>query len=123
MTSNVLIGVVLPAVLFAAVYFPAVTKLSMALVSPYDKADVRKRLFAATLDGIPVVVSWSLYWDSGAPVLLVLGAGYLLLRDSVRGQSLGKLLCGVVVISLDTGQPCTLKGSVWRNLIYDHHGA
>ena len=122
MTSNVL-GLVLPAVLFAALYFPTVTKLSIALVSPYVKADVRKRLFAATIDGVPVIISWFLYWNSGSLSFLVLGAGYLLLRDSVRGQSLGKLLLGVVVLSLETGRPCTLKHSVWRNVLFLIPGA
>ena len=40
-----------------------------------------------------------------------------MLRDSVRGQSLGKVLMGVVVISLDTGRPCGAKASVWRNVV------
>ena len=123
MTFNALLGFVLPAVLFAAVYFPAITQLSIALVSPYAKADVRKRLFAATRDGVPVITTWLLYWDSGSPLFLVIGAGYLLLRDSMRGQSLGKLLLGLVVISPETGRPCTLKGSVWRNVLFLIPGA
>jgi hypothetical protein len=123
MTSTAMLGLALPAVLFAAVYFPTITQLSIALVSPYAKADVRKRLFAATIDGIPVIITWLLYGDSGAPLLLVIGAGYLLLRDSMRGQSLGKLLLGLVVISLETGRPCTVKGSVWRNIVFLIPGA
>jgi uncharacterized RDD family membrane protein YckC len=123
MTSTAILGLALPAVLFAAVYFPAITQLSIALVSPYAKADVRKRLFAATIDGIPIIVTWLLYGDSGAGLFLVIGAGYLLLRDSMRGQSLGKLLLGLVVISLETGRPCTLKGSVWRNVLFLIPGA
>jgi uncharacterized RDD family membrane protein YckC len=123
MTSNATLGLVLPAVLFAAVYFPAVTQLSIALVSPYAKADVRKRLFAATIDGIPVIATWLLYWDSGSLLFPVIGAGYLLLRDSMGGQSLGKLLLGLAVISLETGRPCTLKGSVWRNILFLVPGA
>ena len=123
MTSNAMLGFVLPAVLFAAVYFPMVTQLSIALVSPYAKADVRKRLFAATMDGVPVITAWLLYWDSGSPVFPVIGAGYVLLRDSMRGQSVGKLLLGLVVISLETGRPCTLKASVWRNVVFLIPGA
>ena len=117
MTANAMLGFVLPAVLFGLVYFPAVTRLSIALVSPYAKADVRKRLFAATIDGLMVITTWFLYRNSGSPLFLVTGAGYLLLRDSVRGQSLGKFLVGVVVISLETGRPCMLKCSVWRNVL------
>jgi hypothetical protein len=61
MTSTAMLGLALPAVLFAAVYFPTITQLSIALVSPYAKADVRKRLFAATIDGIPVIITWLLF--------------------------------------------------------------
>jgi uncharacterized RDD family membrane protein YckC len=123
MTSTAMLGLALPAVLFAAVYFPTITQLSIALISPYAKADVRKRLFAATIDGIPVIITWLLFGDSGAPLFLIIGAGYLLLRDSMRGQSLGKLMLGLVVISLETGRPCTLKGSVWRNIVFLIPGA
>ena len=118
-----MLGIVLPALLFAAVYFPALTQLSIALVSPYAKADPRKRLFAATIDAIPVIATGFLYWDSRAPVLLVIGAGYVLLRDSMRGQSLGKLVLGLVVMNLEMGRPCTLKASVWRNVVFLIPGA
>ena len=118
-----MLGFVLPALLFAAVYFPTVTQLSVALVSPYVKADVRKRLFAATIDGIPVIVTWLLYQDSGFPLFLAIGAGFLLLRDSIRGQSPGKLLLGLVVINLETGRPCTPKDSVWRSAVFLVPGA
>ena len=118
-----MLGFVLPAVLFAAVYFPAITQLSIALVSPYAKADVRKRLFAATIDGVPVITTWLLYWNSGATLFLVVGAAYLLLRDSMQGRSLGKLFLGLVVINVETGRPCTMKGSVWRNLLFLIPGA
>ena len=52
---------ILPAVLFALVYFPIVTQLSRGLLSPYVKADVRKRLFAATIDGLMVVTACVFY--------------------------------------------------------------
>ena len=118
-----MLGFILPALLFAALYFPAVAKLSLALISPYAKADVPKRLLAATIDAVPVVMSWLLYRDSGSPVFLVIGAGYLVLRDSMRGQSLGKLLLGLTVINIETGQPCSLKSSVWRNVLFLIPGA
>jgi len=95
-----MIGLVLPAVLFAAVYFPTLTKLSTALVSPYAKADVLKRLFAATIDGVPVIAAGLLYWNAGSTGALVIGALYLLVKDGIRGQSLGKLWCSLVVINL-----------------------
>jgi uncharacterized RDD family membrane protein YckC len=119
----VLVGLVLSAALFAAVYFPTLTKLSIALVSPYAKADVRKRLAAAIIDGVPVIVSWLLYFSAGSTLLPLLGASYMLLRDGVRGQSLGKLWLGLVVMNLETGRPCTLKDSIWRNALFIIPGA
>ena len=121
MTRNVAIGLLVPALLFAGLYFPALAKLSIALVSPYGKADVRKRLFAAILDAIPIAATL-LSPDSG-PVLVLIAAAYMLLRDSVRGQSLGKLICGLVVVSVETGQPCGIRGSVWRNGVFLLPGA
>jgi hypothetical protein len=65
MTANAVFSIlVLPAVVFALAYFPAVTKLSRGLLSPYAKADVRKRLAAATIDGLLVTTSCFLSWKS-----------------------------------------------------------
>jgi uncharacterized RDD family membrane protein YckC len=108
---------VLPAVVFALAYFPLVTRLSRGLLSPYTKADVTKRLFAATLDALLVTTTGALYWSSQSVLFLVAGAAYLLLRDAVAGQSVGKFCLGLVVISLETGRPSTLTGSIRRNLL------
>ena len=124
MTADLTLGyLVLPAVLFAVVYFPTLTKFSMALVSPYAKADVMKRLFAATIDGIAVITTGYFYASTRFAFVLVVGALYLLLRDSVRGQSLGKFFMGLVVINVETGRPCTLRDSVWRNAMLVIPGA
>ena len=118
MSVSTLFGTfILPAIVFALVYFPIVTQLSRGLLSPYAKADVRRRLFAATIDGLMVVMSCLLYWTSDFVLYLAAGAAYLLFRDAIRGQSVGKFLLGVVVISLETGRPCSLAGSVRRNLL------
>jgi hypothetical protein len=108
---------VLPAVVFGLLYFPIVTQLSRGLVSPYAKADVRRRLFAATVDGLLVVTTCLLYRNSGVLLYLAAGAAYLLLRDAIKGQSIGKCLFGLVVISLETGRVSSLAGSVRRNLL------
>jgi hypothetical protein len=47
--------------MFTAVYFPAIDKLSRSLVSPYTKADVRRRFFADTTDALLVVTAWFAY--------------------------------------------------------------
>lgn len=118
MKANVLFGMfVLPAIVFAVAYFPAVTQLSRGLVSPYAKADVRKRMNAAAIDGLLVVTGCISYRNSGFVLYLVAGAAYLLLRDSLAGQSVGKFLSGLVVISLETGDRATLSGSVRRNAL------
>jgi uncharacterized RDD family membrane protein YckC len=108
---------VLPAVVFGLLYFPIVTQLSRGLVSPYAKADVRRRLFAATVDGLLVVTTCLLYRNSGVLLYLAAGAAYLLLRDAIKGQSIGKCLFGLVVISLETGRVSSLAGSIRRNLL------
>ncbi len=108
---------ILPAIVFALVYSAIVTHLSRGLLSPYAKADVRRRLYAATIDGLVVVTSCLLYWTSEFVLYLAAGAAYLLFRDAIRGQSVGKFLLGLVVISLENGRPSSLAGSVRRNLL------
>jgi hypothetical protein len=46
------------------------------------------------------------------------GALYLLLRDATAGRSVGKFLCGLVVINLETGRPCEKRASINRNLLH-----
>ena len=107
----------LPAVAFALAYSSIVTHFSRGLVSPYTKADVRKRFSAAFVDAL-VVTTLSLgYWTGGSPLYLAFSAGYLLLRDAVGGRSIGKLLFGLVVISMKTGRPSSFAGSVERNFL------
>ena len=48
----------------------------------------------------------------------VIGGFYLVLRDALQGRSLGKLLFGLLVISLRTGQPATWRDSIRRNFLF-----
>jgi len=124
MDSNVLAGVfVFPAVAFAVAYFPMVSKLSRGLASPYAKADISRRLSAATIDGLIVISLGLLYWTEGSLLAVAAGAAYVLLRDCVNGQSIGKFLVGLVVISLETGRPSSFAGSIRRNLLFVLPGA
>jgi len=124
MSASTLFGTfILPAIVFALVYFPIVTHLSRGLLSPYAKADVRRRLYAATIDGLVVVTSCLLYWTSEFVLYLAAGAAYLLFRDAIRGQSVGKFLLGLVVINLQNGRPTSLARSVRRNLLLLLQGA
>jgi hypothetical protein len=123
-TRDLVLGFfVLPALAFALGYFPALNRLTVALVSPYARADVRKRLYAAAVDSLLVATTAVFSQILQSPWYLVAGALYLLLRDSVQGQSLGKLLFGLVVISLETGRPATIVSSVQRNLLFLLPGA
>ena len=124
MSANTILGIfILPALVFAVVYRPIVTHLSRGLLSGYAKADVKRRLSAATIDGLIVVMSCLLYWTSDFVLYLAAGATYLLFRDAIGGQSIGKFLLGLVVISLETGRPSSLTGSVRRNALLVLPGA
>lgn len=115
--TTVLGILVLPAVTFALAYTPIVTHLSRSLISPYAKADVRKRFSAALVDGLVVMTVSLGYWTGNSPLYLAIGAGYLLLRDAIGGRSIGKLLAGLVVISLETGRVSSVAASAKRNLL------
>ena len=123
MTPNLFFGgLVLPAVLFTLLYFPAM-KLSLVLVSPYAKANPRKRLWGSAVDSLLVTTCWLVYWNAGSVPFAIAAALYLLFRDSIGGQSIGKLLVGQVVVHVDTGQRCRVGGSIKRNLVLVLPGA
>ena len=124
MTREQFIGFfVLPPLAFLVGYFPVLNRMTVSLVSPYARADIRKRLCAAAVDSLLVATSVVFAQLLQSLWLLVAGSLYLLLRDSVQGQSLGKLLFGLVVITLETGRPATLASSVRRNLLFLLPGA
>jgi len=115
--------VVLSSALFAAIYVPAITRFSRSLASPYAKADVGRRLAAAAIDGLLVVTCVGLYTDLQSPMFLAGGAAYLLLRDAVGGQSVGKFLLSLTVIRLETGRPCNFARAAQRNAVFLIPGA
>lgn len=123
-SASVVLGVfVAPALIFAALYFPATTCLSRSLASSYPKADVRKRIYAAIVDGSLVATSvWALF-GLGSIAFGTVGVLYLLLRDAVGGQSLGKFCLGLTVVRIDTGRPAGLRASLERNLLFLLPGA
>lgn len=109
--------------LFALGYYPALTYFSLNIVSPYPTADLKKRAFAATIDALLLASCVLLYRYSEAPVFIVAGLGYLVERDALHGQSLGKFCLGLVVISVETGRPVGAAGSARRNLLFVVPGA
>ena len=118
MATLVLGFLVLPALSFALLYFPLLTRFSLTLVSPYPKAEVKRRLFAACLDASLFLTSLYFYQHSGSAWFVVAGAAYLLLRDAMYGRSIGKFFAGLAVVQLETNQPCSLAGSFRRNLVF-----
>lgn len=114
---------VLPAILLAVTYPMVVARFSTGLVSPYPKADVRRRFTAATIDALLCTTALSLFITLRSPAILVIGATYLLLRDAFGGQSVGKFFLSLVVVSVRTGQPCTIAGTVQRNFLLVVPGA
>jgi uncharacterized RDD family membrane protein YckC len=104
---------------FGIVYLPMLMRQQKAFVSPYAKADVRKRASAAIADGLLVATCVVLYGTQDSLLFVAIAGAYLLLRDAlfIPGQSIGKFLFGVRVISLDHGRPCTRMHSAQRNFI------
>ncbi len=124
MSTAALVGFVLaPALVFGMAYHPILARLTLALVSPYAKADVMKRVSAATVDGLLVAVTIVLYRSSDMLFYLLVGAAYLLLRDGISGRSVGKFCFGLVVIDLLTGRPCGRGASISRNALFLLPGA
>lgn len=119
MTVNAVVGfLVLPALSFALLYFPALRWLSPSLASPYPKVDARRRLLAGSVDSFLFITSLYFYVNSESVWFVVSGAVYLVLRDGIQGRSVGKFCFGLAVLSLETGRPCTLGGSVRRNVVW-----
>jgi uncharacterized RDD family membrane protein YckC len=104
---------------FGIVYLPVLMRQPKAFVSPYARADVRKRAAAAIVDGLLVATCLVLSRTQDSMLFIAVGAAYLLLRDAlfIPGQSVGKFLFGLRVISLASGHPCGRLHSAQRNFI------
>lgn len=104
---------------FGIVCLPVLMRQPKAFVSPYAKADLRKRAWAAIVDGLLLAAFLVLYGTHGSVLFVAVGAAYLLLRDAlfIPGQSIGKFLFGLRVISLADGRPCNRLHSAGRNFI------
>ena len=96
MSDSMLWSLGLAAVAFAAIYYPSFNRLARGLASPYAKADLGRRFSAAVVDGLLCLSTWLLF--NRRESALLIGALYLLVRDSIVGRSLGKLCFGLVVI-------------------------
>ena len=76
---------------FGIVYLPVLMKQPKAFVSPYVKADVRRRAFAGIADALLVASCLVLYMTQDSMLFIAVGAFYLLFRDAlfIPGQSIG----------------------------------
>ena len=104
---------------FGIIWLPMLMRQPKAFVSPYSRADIRKRAWAATADGLLLGTCVLLYLTNDSILFIAAGAVYLLLRDAlfIPGQSVGKFLFGLRVISLENGRPCGRWHSARRNFI------
>jgi uncharacterized RDD family membrane protein YckC len=104
---------------FGLVYLPVLMRQPKAFVSPYPRADVRRRAAAAIADGMLLLVFALLAATQNTILFVAIGAMYVLLRDAlfIPGQSVGKFLFGLRVINLATGRPCGRLQSAQRNFI------
>ena len=78
----------------------------------FQRAGLLVRTVAKILDFIIITAAVEILPKAG----FLAGLAYLLICDGLfSGQSLGKKLIGLKVISLDTKKPCTLRESILRN--------
>jgi len=98
-----------------------------------DLASLPQRLAAQFLDGlvaaIPAIVGFciTMLLTRAGIILIVVGVLfallYTLLADGLEGgQSFGKRIVGIRVVSADTGAPCTFGQSFLRNLLLSFLG-
>jgi len=50
-------------------------------------------------------------------IIYVISALYFILRDSLKGKSIGKLILGLTVVNLERGRPADLADSILRNSV------
>jgi uncharacterized RDD family membrane protein YckC len=113
-----IVGIAGLGVCFAIMYPTLIAWLPRGLGSSYAKADLRRRMYAAIVDGLIAASICVVAFRHQSLWLTVAALVFLLLRDTINGQSPGKLLVGLTVISLDTGQPASLKAVVVRNVVF-----
>jgi uncharacterized RDD family membrane protein YckC len=117
MTPFTMFGYVfLPALVFGVAYFP-MTRMVRSVGVAYPKADMTRRFVAAGVDLVLLTWLGLYYLTSRSPWLVLAGATFLLFRDSARGRSPGKFLCGLVVVDLGTQDPAGFAASARRNFM------
>lgn len=103
---------------FAMMYPSMLNKMSRSLISPYRRADVRRRAYAALVDALIVSSGCLMAYGFRSLLLVCMCAAYTLLRDAMLGRSVGKFLFGLMVVNLETSQPASVLDSAARNLMF-----
>jgi len=81
----------------------------------FKRAGLLLRAIAKTLDFIIIAAVGEVIPKAG----FFVGLAYLLIGDGLfDGRSLGKKLIGLRVVSADTNEPCSFRGSILRNSIF-----
>lgn len=81
----------------------------------FKRAGLLLRAIAKTLDFIIIAAVGEVIPKAG----FFAGLAYLLIGDGLfDGRSLGKKLIGLRVVSADTNEPCSFRGSILRNSIF-----
>ncbi len=81
----------------------------------FKRAGLLVRTVAKTLDFIIIAAAVEIVPKAG----FFAGLTYLLIGDGLfDGQSLGKKLVGLRVVSADTYQPCAFRDSILRNSVF-----
>lgn len=104
-------------ILIGLIVFPLISYKTPIPRTSYLKANLVRRFLAATID---LALCFSVY-----PLFLVIDSAYVfigsgvyaLFRDSFfSGKSVGKVLMGLMVVSITDNRPCTPLRSVLRNM-------
>ena len=100
------------------VVFPLLYKRIPGLVPHYSKAHLKSRAFALMIDiFVALPLLYLLY-------IVMLFYFYFSFRDALLGgQSVGKLLTGLVITRTEDGKPAGLKRVVLRNIVFLVPGA
>ncbi|MFA0036226.1 RDD family protein [Vibrio sp. 10N.261.52.A1] len=101
---------------------------SDGVIKAYKLASPGRRYVGELIDSLISAIIFMLFLSLGNSIGLsqditgwsasLIAASYFLLSDGLpRGQSLGKKLLGISVIDSITGENCSLKQSLFRNLL------
>lgn len=78
------------------------------------RAGLLLRIFAKVLDFILIAAVSEIVPKAG----FYAGLSYLLISDGLfEGRSIGKVLIGLRVVSIESEEPCTVKESIMRNAL------